>query len=42
MVCGSLEIEILNTFWNLNSENEDRDMGLKERILLLRQLWTDL
>ena len=29
MVCGSLEIEILNTFWNLNSENEDRDISIQ-------------
>ncbi len=30
MVCGSLEIEILNTFWNLNSENEDRDISIQD------------
>ena len=30
MVCGSLEIEILNVFWNLNSENEDRDISIQD------------
>ncbi len=30
MVCGSLEIEILNTFWNLTSENEDRDISIQD------------
>ena len=30
MVCGSLEIEILNTFWNLNSVNEDKDISIQD------------
>ena len=29
MVCGSLEIEILNT-WNLNSINEDKDISIQD------------
>ena len=30
MVCGSLEIEILNTFWNLTSINEDIDISIQD------------
>ena len=30
MVCGSLEIEILNTFWNLTSDNEDIDISIQD------------
>ena len=30
MVCGSLEIEILNTFWNLTSDNEDKDISIQD------------
>ncbi len=30
MVCGSLEIEILNTFWNLTSNNEDTDVSIQD------------
>ncbi len=30
MVCGSLEIEILNTFWNLTSTNEDIDISIQD------------
>jgi|InofroStandDraft_1065614.scaffolds.fasta_scaffold00818_33 predicted transcriptional regulator len=30
MVCGSLEIEILNTFWNLTSSNEDIDISIQD------------
>ncbi len=29
MVCGSLEIEILNTFWSLTAENEDLDISIQ-------------
>lgn len=29
MSCGSLEIEILNTFWSLTSENEDLDISIQ-------------
>lgn len=35
MVCGSLEIEILNTFWNLTSENEDRDISIQDVVDVL-------
>jgi predicted transcriptional regulator len=30
MACGFLEMEILNTFWNLTSENEDRDISIQD------------
>lgn len=30
MVCGSLEIEILNTFWNITSNNEDIDISIQD------------
>lgn len=30
MVCGSLEIEILNTFWNLTSNDEDLDISIQD------------
>ena len=30
MVCGSLDIEILNTFWNLTSTNEDIDISIQD------------
>ena len=30
MVCGSLEIEILNTLWNLTSNNEDTDVSIQD------------
>lgn len=30
MVCGSLEIEILNTFWNLTADNEDIDISIQD------------
>lgn len=54
MVCGSLEIEILNTFWNLTAIDEDVDISIqdvvdelsktaqKELIQRLKLLWTDL
>ena len=29
MACGFLEMEILNTFWNLTSENEDMDISIQ-------------
>jgi predicted transcriptional regulator len=29
MACGFLEMEILNTFWKLNSENEDKDISIQ-------------
>ena len=30
MACGFLEMEILNTFWNMMSENEDRDISIQD------------
>ena len=30
MACGSLEIEILNTFWNMTAENEDLDISIQD------------
>lgn len=30
MVCGTLEIEILNTFWNLTENDEDRDISIQD------------
>ena len=30
MVCGSLEIEILNSFWNLTAIDEDRDISIQD------------
>ena len=29
MACGFLEMEILNTFWALTAENEDRDISIQ-------------
>jgi len=30
MACGSLEIEILNAFWDLNSVDEDSDISIQD------------
>lgn len=30
MVCGFLEMEILNTFWNISSNDEDRDISIQD------------
>lgn len=30
MVCGKLEIDILNSFWNLTKENEDKDVSIQD------------
>ena len=30
MVCGKLEIEILNSFWSLTSQDEDRDVSIQD------------
>jgi predicted transcriptional regulator len=30
MVCGSLEIDILNSFWALTENNEDRDISIQD------------
>lgn len=30
MVCGKLEIDILNSFWNITKENEDKDVSIQD------------
>ena len=30
MVCGKLEIDILNSFWNLAQQNEDKDISIQD------------
>lgn len=30
MVCGKLEIDILNSFWYLTSQDEDRDISIQD------------
>lgn len=30
MVCGKLEIDILNSFWSLTQNNEDRDISIQD------------
>lgn len=30
MVCGKLEIDILNSFWNLTEMNEDKDVSIQD------------
>lgn len=30
MVCGSLEIDILNSFWRLTEKNEDTDISIQD------------
>ena len=30
MVCGSLEIEILNSFWSLSQLDEDKDISIQD------------
>lgn len=30
MVCGSLEIDILNSFWRLTKDDEDRDISIQD------------
>jgi len=30
MVCGKLEIDILNSFWNLTMDNEDIDISIQD------------
>lgn len=41
MNCGSLEIEILNTFWNFASENEDVDISIQDVVDVLSQKGTE-
>lgn len=40
MVCGSLEIEILNSFWTLTSDNEDRDISIQDVVDYLSETGT--
>ena len=37
MVCGKLEIDILNSFWTLTEENEDRDISIQDVVDYLSQ-----
>lgn len=30
MACGSLEIEILNSFWDITADNEDADISIQD------------
>lgn len=30
MVCGKLELEIMNTFWDLTREDEDKDISIQD------------
>lgn len=30
MVCGKLEIDILNSFWHLTEDDEDRDVSIQD------------
>lgn len=30
MVCGKLEIDILNSFWSLTADNEDADISIQD------------
>jgi len=40
MACGSLEIEILNTFWNLTEIDEDIDISIQDVVDYLSQKGT--
>ena len=35
MVCGKLEIDILNSFWNLTANDEDRDISIQDIVDVL-------
>jgi len=37
MVCGKLEIDILNAFWNLTQDDEDRDISIQDVVDKLSQ-----
>ncbi|MCM1339809.1 MAG: BlaI/MecI/CopY family transcriptional regulator [Muribaculaceae bacterium] len=37
MACGSLEIEILNTFWNMTEQNEDLDISIQDIVDMLSE-----
>lgn len=41
MVCGTLEIEILNTFWNLTENDEDRDISIQDVVDVLSAKGTE-
>ena len=30
MLCGRLEIDILNSYWNLTQDNEDKDVSIQD------------
>lgn len=38
MVCGKLELEILNSFWSLTEQNEDKDVSIQDVVDYLAQL----
>lgn len=38
MVCGKLEIDILNAFWNLSEDNEERDISIQDVVDELSRL----
>lgn len=41
MVCGKLELEIMNSFWNLTSQDEDRDISIQDVVDYLAQIGLD-
>ena len=41
MVCGFLEMEILNTFWNISSNDEDKDISIQDVVDELSQNGTE-
>ena len=41
MVCGFLEMEILNTFWNISSNDEDKDISIQDVVDELSKNGTD-
>lgn len=41
MVCGKLEIEILNSFWSLVEKDEDRDISIQDIVDDLARLGVD-
>ena len=41
MACGFLEMDILNAFWILTSENEDRDISIQDVVDYLSSIGTE-
>ncbi len=41
MVCGKLEIDILNSFWSLTENNEDKDISIQDVVDDLSKLGVD-